>query len=898
MSAFDKSRWQILSPLLDELLDLEPAERRTRLEAISAEDPALSAELQALLDAQADIERDGFLARGAANPNLPGGLAGQVIDRYTLDRQIGEGGMGAVWLAHRSDGRYEGEVAIKFLSLPAMGPAGLQRFAREGQVLAKLQHPNIAHLLDAGVTAAGQPYLVIEYVQGEPLDAWCAAHSLDIDARIELFLQVLAAVAHAHGKLILHRDLKPSNILVTRDGQVKLLDFGIAKFLEDETKPAQMTEMTKLAGQAFTLDYAAPEQIQGADVTTATDVYSLGVLLYVVLTDQHPTAGDSVTPAERIRAVLDTEPKRPSAMVSKTGGRATRSLADRAKALRGDLDNIVTKALKKAPIERYPTVDAFAQDLRRYLSNEPVSARPDSVTYRVQKFVARHAVAVIIGTLVIAALTAATVISVQQASEAKRQRDRALALSARNSAVVDFVSTMLTEGAPDDQPVRLSELLERSQQLLVTGDADPDHQAAILDLLAEYHLSAGNPAKAQPLLQRALVLTEHSTDAALKATLICNDGHVKMQLNERDESLKELERGIAMSRVDPLAAARCLQKRAYLANNFNDPDDSIRYTLEAQASLRQSPLRRPEQEASMLGDLAYAYYLSGKTAEADRYYAEALAQYEKLNRAESPATFSLRNNWGIASFAAGDNQRALENYDEALRIARKRNPEADPPAYLLSNRALALASLARYPESLAAFDEALAAAKRSENVASELHALVNRAGTYLLMGEVDKAAHELADIDANYAGMIPPDSVPAVSIQHIKGRLATERGDLEQALAELNAAIDFFDKRDMAVAPVTRALIARAEVRVKARNIEAAREDAQRAVNISRKLQDQKPHSSLTGLSLLELAEVESAAGAAGKSRELAREAVPHLESTLGATHPQTLRAKMLAAIE
>jgi len=300
----------------------------------------------------------------------------------------------------------------------------------------------------------------------------------------------------------------------------------------------------------------------------------------------------------------------------------------------------------------------------------------------------------------------------------------------------------------------------------------------------------------------------------------------------------------------------------------------------------------------MLGDLAYAYYLSGKTAEADRYYAQALSQYEQLNRAESPATFSPRNNWGIASFAAGDNQRALENYDEALRIARKRDPKADPPAYLLSNRALALASLARYPEALQAFDETLAAAKRSENISSQLHALVNRAGTYLMMGDVDKAARELAEIDTNYAGMIPPDSVPAVSIQQIKGRLAMERGDLEQALAQLTAAIDFFDKRDMAIAPVTRALVARAEVRIKTRNIEAAREDAQRAVNISRKLQDQKPYSSLTGLSLLELAEVESSAGSTDKSRALAREAAPHLENTLGSAHPQTLQAKALAQLE
>jgi serine/threonine protein kinase len=891
----EKNRWQRLSPLLDELLDLDEEARTTRLHSIDDEDAALAANLRELLKDYEALDRDRFLETSLERP-LPVGLAGQVIDRYTLDRQIGEGGMGAVWLAHRSDGRFEGQVAIKFLSMPSMGSAGLQRFEREGHVLARLKHSNIAHLLDAGVTSAGQPYLVLEYVQGEHIDRWCANRQLDVRARIELFLQVLDAVSHAHGKLILHRDLKPSNILVTPEGRVKLLDFGIAKLLEEAGTPAQATEMTHLAGRVFTLDYASPEQIQGTDATTATDVYSLGVLLYVVLTGQHPTAGNATTPAERIRAVLDTEPKRPSVAVAETGERGSwQGAADRARALRGDLDNIVAKALKKPPQERYATVDAFAQDLRRYLNNEPVSARPDSFAYRLRKFVVRNALPVSAAAIVLVAIVVAAIVSLWQAGEAARQRDRALTLSARNLAVLDFVTGMLTEAAPNDEAIRVSDLLQRSRDLLLTSETDPEHQAAVLDLMAEYYLSTGNPSQAEPLLERALELVKSSKDVTLKATLLCNRGHALQLLSRFDDALRSATQGLELSRDDALAGVRCHQKRAFIAQFMNDPNAALEHAQQALAMLKASGLQRPEIAASLTTDLAYAYYLAGRTAEADRYYAEALERYTKLGRRESPATFSLRNNWGIASYAAGDNRRALENYDEALRIAKLRDPESDPPVYLLANRALALASLARYEEALQEFEVALVASERANNLASVLHTLANRAGTYLLMGDVYRAARELETIETRYGAMLAPDSVPGITIAYLKGRLELARQRPALALTALNASVAFFDERKMYVAPLTRALSARAEAHLRLGDEEKAAADARRAVEISRKLQDAKPFSSLTGASLLQAAEVALAKGQPEEARRMAAEAWSHLNEALGEAHPDAQRARWLA---
>jgi eukaryotic-like serine/threonine-protein kinase len=422
--AIDKARWPRVSPLLDELLELEGAARAQRLAALRAADAPLADDLDALLGQLDAPDRGDFLERPAllreASP------AGQTFGAYTVERELGQGGMGSVWLAHRTDGRFEGRVAIKFLNAGLLGRGGAERFAREGNILARLAHPNIARLLDAGVAGGGaQPYLVLEYVDGVPIDRYCDDHALDIAARVRLFLDVLSAVAHAHNRLILHRDLKPSNILVTAAGEVKLLDFGIAKLLDDADAPAPPTELTQAAGRAFTLNYAAPEQLQGGDVTTATDVYALGVLLYLLLGGAHPTAGGTTAPLAQMRAVIETEPKRLSEAVLRHGAGSAAAKLRRARALRGDLDNIVDLALKKRAAERYANAALLGDDLRRYLNNEPVTARPDAIGYRILKFVRRQRVGVAAGAIVVLSLAAGIGVARWEAGEAQRQRVQA-----------------------------------------------------------------------------------------------------------------------------------------------------------------------------------------------------------------------------------------------------------------------------------------------------------------------------------------------------------------------------------------------------------------------------------------------------------------------------------------
>ena len=869
---FDKLRWEALSPLLDELLALEAPARAARLDAIRRDQPAVADDLADLLAQHADVEREGFLEGGLLRPAPEPTLAGQAVGNYTIDRLIGEGGMGSVWLAHRSDGLYEARVAIKLLNPALLGPGGLERFRREGRALGRLTHPNSARLIDAGVTSAGQPYLVLEYVEGQTIAAWCDARSLDAEAKVRLFLSVLTAVTHAHAKLILHRDLKPSNILVTSDGQAKLVDFGIAKLLDDGEPGAAPAGVTKVAGHAFTPEYAAPEQVQGGEVSVATDVYALGVLLYVLLTGRHPTAGGDTSPVDRLRAIVETDPAR-------------------SRELRGDLGTIVLKALKKSPAERYQAAEAFAEDLRRFLAHKPVSARPDSFAYRAGKFVARNRLAVAMTAIVFVTLVAVSAVAVWQAVEATKQRDRALSLAMRNSAVIDFVTDVFTEVAPADEPVHVADLLDRSQEILLGEESIPEHRAAILGTLSGYYLSSGKPARADELLARSLELTKATTDKELRAVLLCENAYAASLLGRLDEAKAMIDEGLALSRDEPVAAVRCLRNRGFIAQNTYDAQGALEYARLAQERLKEYPVPKPDVEAHILADIGAAHYLAGRNADAERSYAEAMDRLTRLGRGDSPSAFFLRNNWGAASNASGDPRRALEQYDAAIRIATERSIGGEPPPYLLLNRASALSALGRYDEALPAYQLALDAAEKSGNVAVRTGTYAYRANTCLLMGDIPRAERELAVVAPEVGKSVPADSVPAMTILQVQARVDAARGRQPEAIAGFTKVIEFFDGRQMTVAPLVRALVARGEAQLAAGNLDAAMADGQRALEVSRNLQGEKPHSSLTGLSLLLLARVDESRGEQAAARAKATDAATQLTETLGAEHPDSRRA-------
>jgi serine/threonine protein kinase/TolB-like protein len=383
-----------LSRLLDEALPLDEAERRQWLQTLAPKDQDLEAALRRALlpDGKDGAEAPATLPHvelGAPAPEAATLKPGDRVGPYQLARELGSGGMAEVWLAQRADGAFQRQVALKLPALATLRKDLASRFARERDILASLEHPNIARLYDAGVSAERLPYLALEYVAGQPLTAWCDAHRLGIRERLKLFLQVLDAVQYAHGHQVLHRDIKPSNILVTESGQVRLLDFGVAKLLEQEE---EHTELTQVYGRALTPEYASPELLRGEQVDAATDIYALGVLLYELLAGCRPYRlqhGASLTAIEQ--AVMRAQVQRPSTRVAPdTAAARAMTVQKLSRRLRGDLDAIVLKTLARDPKDRYPSAEALADDLQRYLSGEPVEARPAHPVYLLGKFVLRH----------------------------------------------------------------------------------------------------------------------------------------------------------------------------------------------------------------------------------------------------------------------------------------------------------------------------------------------------------------------------------------------------------------------------------------------------------------------------------------------------------------------------
>jgi eukaryotic-like serine/threonine-protein kinase len=521
-----ENEWRDLSGLLDEALDLPDAARLAWIEDLDERHAGLKSRLRELLANQALLETADFLGASVEFGSLassgfdaaePAGLlAGTVVGPYRLIRELGCGGMGTVWLAERTDRLIKRSVALK-LPHPSLYDRHLAgRFSRERDILAALTHPNIARLYDAGVAANGQPYLALEYVEGSPLTLYCDVAQLSIRGRIVLFLQVLGAVQYAHAHLVIHRDLKPSNILVGADGHVQLLDFGVAMLVSDDA--SKESKLTQLNGRALTPDYASPEQIGGASITTASDVYSLGVVLYELLVGARPYCLNRESRGALEEAILAADPIRPSQAVHTESEAAARSCSARklAKSLQGDLDTIVLKALKKRPRERYTTVDAFTVDLQHYLRGEPVEARPDGALYKLGKFAARNKLGLAAAGGAALALAAGTVVSVWQAGAARQQAAIARREADKSKAVREFlvnvfsVNSHLQADPAKARQTTARELLDNgAKQIRESLKGDPEAKEEVLGTLADMYEQMGLDAQASAInVERIAVLKQ------------------------------------------------------------------------------------------------------------------------------------------------------------------------------------------------------------------------------------------------------------------------------------------------------------------------------------------------------------------------------------------------------
>ena len=699
----DAERWLRLSPLLDALLELPLEQRTEHLDALRREDAALAAELERLL--ALDESDAAFLSEPVVE--LPNGARpGARIGPYRLERLIGEGGMGQVWLASRADGLYERKVALKLLRPGLADPRLRQRFDREREILARFAHPFIARLLDAGIDRDGQPYLALEYVEGEPLTNYCQSRQLDIPARLDLFRQVCEAVSHAHANLIVHRDLKPSNILVTPLEEVRLLDFGIAKLLDTAE---QAPDNTRTGLRAFTLHYAAPEQIRGEPVTTMTDVYSLGVVLYELLTGSKPYRLTRQTDAEWEEAILAGEPLKPSQAASRGDAALTRPYTPQrlARELGGDLDNIALKALRKRPEQRYVSAEALSQDLLNYLRGRPVLARGESLGYRTRKYLHRHRWTIAASVAVLGVMFTALGVVGWQARQAIAEANRAQAMQA---FVADLFESAGNTRA--DAPMDLRGLLAMG---IVRGERSlakqPLARAELYGVVARLRLGLGDYREAKALLDKQADLLRQlpSVPASLRLEAATLRGNAHRQLSDAagcvaqmrplmDQARREEER------LQPQVAAFYSQ----LGRCHRDIDeDAVADRLFVQAM----QLRRHQGDdigvAENMLDVAGLRADGGKPEEAVRILRDALSQLQLKVGIRHPLAIDMLRSLCSLERNIDELDNAVRDCRASLALARELHGR-DHRASIDANRQLAALYVdqGRYSEAETMFLEA------------------------------------------------------------------------------------------------------------------------------------------------------------------------------------------------
>ncbi len=688
-----KDHWQLLEEIFHGAVDLEPLARAAFLDRKCRENAELRNEAEVLLNS-AD-KTWGFFQKpfqAAAQQATPAmGVPGQRIGTYRIIRLLGEGGMGTVYLADRADDLYEQQVAIKLVHAGAGRTRDLLlRFAAERQILANLAHPNIARLLDAGITPEGAPYLVMEYIEGVAIDKYVAAQSLSLAERLRIFRTVCAAVEYAHRNLVVHRDIKPANILVTSEGAPKLLDFGIAKLLQpastSATEPA--TALTRATERLMTPEYASPEQARGEAVTTATDVYALGGLLYALLTGRPPFQVASSNPLEIARVICEQPPTRPSAAAR---NHSTLHGHEQSR-LKGDLDNIVLKALRKEPEKRYATVGEFSEDVRRYLEGFPLQAGSQAWTYRAQKFIGRHKAAAGAAALMVLAIIGFSIAMAILAQRARRERANAVNEQHKAQQEAAFLSGLFRAATPDAE--RGKTITARDVLDIGAGRIDreltaqPEVRAAMLNSIGDSYVALGLYPQAQPLLMEAYSLRKQhagpgTLELAESASSLSEVWNAEGNYKEQEALLREalgLRQRLA-GETSPLVAQSLLSlgECLYLQSRMK----------EAEPVLRKAIAVSPENSDTRAGAqnfLALVIEKKGASAEAAQLLRTASDISARTEGKDSPDYLTSMHNLVGALRDLGDLNGAEATERQVLAIRQRvSGPDHPHTTYSLNN---------------------------------------------------------------------------------------------------------------------------------------------------------------------------------------------------------------------
>ena len=797
--------WREALACFERLLALGPQNRDQELAGLAASRPDLYPHVLTLLGADRAAEAGEFLAGGAAqDAGIAAGVpeaaleAGTRFGAYQLERQVGLGGMGEVWLARRIDGRFEGAVALKVLHAHVAQSAARERFIREGKILGQLSHPHIARLLDAGATSMGVLYFVLEYVEGKPIDQWCDEQSLDVPARLRLFLQTCDAVSHAHTHLVIHRDLKPPNILVTAQGEIKLLDFGIAKLVEPE-KPAAETELTRLSGRALTPDYAAPEQILGQPVTTATDVYSLGILLYALLSGRRPYSRQHMTGRELERDVQMAEAL---PLDRTTAGDDANTIAERRRStpnklkrtLAGDLSTIVAKALHTEPQRRYTTVEQLSADVGRYLAGQPVLAVRDTWLYRTRKFVSRHLVGVSVGMASVLLLAGFAVAMYAQMQRTARERVRAEQVSSFMVDVFDLSDPYKAQG----NEVTARELLDAStRQVESRFGAQPETRAALMGAMGRVYNRLGLGAEAEPLLEKALAgLVEIRGPSDPEIATVLNElGNALVSQGKFEPAEARLQQALKMRREllgpESPEVAETLRDLGNAMQAHGDNKVAEQYFRDSLALYSRLGLGSTPQAAQVMNDLATLLSFVGKHADAARLLEDAL-EIDRRALGENHARVIMEtHNLAFALQAQGEFAAADPLFQKSMeQMRRVFGPEHPYTIDALSNYGRFLRHKGDFLAAEKAMREAL---ELNQRVRGPQHSLVGTSEVNLGivlhdLGRLDDAEVQFRAALEIYARALPADHPLTVSALSGVGRVLVDRGQASEALPLLRQA--------------------------------------------------------------------------------------------------------------
>ncbi len=804
-------RWQKIEFLFEEALKLSPSQREEFLKKECGNDLELYDEVASLLNEDSNIHNllNDDLSSSVSIPEEIN-YEGKIIGSYRIINKIAAGGMGSVFLAERSDGQFEQKVALKLIKQGLNSIEIIKRFQAERQILARLQHPNIARLLDGGLTDDGSPYFTLEYVEGEPIDKYCDSHTLTIDERLKLFTKVCSAVHYAHQNLVIHRDLKPGNILITKDGNVKLLDFGIAKVFTEDDK-TEMTMMTRTGLFVMTPEYAAPEQIKGETVTTATDVYSLGLILYQLLTGSFPYEIKSITPLELEKAICNTNPDKPSTLVTKTFKSSENDSievfdkrkieADKLrKKLLGDLDNICLMALRKEPDRRYSSAEQLKEDIENYLNDLPVFAHPPTIKYLAGKFIQRHKIslaAATIAVLLIAVLTTFYFIQL------KEERDKARLEALKSARVSEFMQDIFKVSDPSQsrgQTITARELLERGAEKIENELNDqPDVKATMLEVIGRVYVRLGLYDEARPMLENSLKIRKElfgddniETSKSLSAL-----GELSNLTGEYEKAEELLNKAITIQNADlPLDDVEKVKALNELGTNYSvtgqfDKSDSVfKMILDI---YDRNNIKQDEILFTVINNLALSMHEAGNYNEADSLYYIAYENQKKFYKDKPhPEMATTTYNYAQLLRDRGKLDEAEKMFKESLAMDKLINgPEHPDVAYSLQGLASVYRIKGNYNESEKLYLESLRIRKKFlGNDHPEVgYSLTNLSLLYVAMKKYDEAEKYLNEALLIQKKINGEEHRSVTNIYERLGEVNYERGNFVKAEKLYNKAL-------------------------------------------------------------------------------------------------------------